>query len=147
MRKYITNSEAGTSALAERLCRDIPAGSVVLFTGGMGAGKTAFVRGALRAYGNPAFVSSPTFALVNDYGGTPHIYHFDMYRVTDENDLYSTGFYDYADEGAVLFIEWSENVREWIEPYYKDRLIEVDIQKTENEDERIVTVRGGAFEC
>ena len=147
MRKYTTNSVSDTEALAARLCRDIPGGSLVLFTGELGAGKTAFVRGALRAYQNPSFVSSPTFALVNDYGGSPHIYHFDMYRVKDENDLYSTGFYDYADGGAVLFIEWSENVREWIEPYYKDRIVTVDIRKTENEDERIFTVRGGAFGC
>jgi len=79
--QYVTNSEEETSLLAEKLCKNIKAGSIVLFTGEMGAGKTAFVRGALKAYNNPSFVSSPTFALVNDYGGSPKIYHFDMYRV------------------------------------------------------------------
>ena len=145
MQSFLTKSEKETAFLAETLCKQIGAGSIVLFSGEMGAGKTAFVRGALNAYGNPAFVSSPTFALVNDYGGTPHIYHFDMYRVADENDLYSTGFFDYADEESVLFIEWSEHIRPYIEAYYADRIVEINIQKTANENERIITVRGGNF--
>ena len=131
--------------MAQKLCQNIKAGSIVLFSGEMGAGKTAFVRGALRAYNNASFVSSPTFALVNDYGGCPKIYHFDMYRVKGEDDLYSTGFYDYADENSILFIEWSENVRQFIEEFYKDRIVEIDIEKTENENERKITVRGGEF--
>ena len=145
MQVYKTNSERETAMLAQKLCGGIGPGSIVLFSGEMGAGKTAFVRGALKAYGNPAFVSSPTFALVNDYGGSPHIYHFDMYRVNNGNDLYSTGFFDYADENSILFIEWSENVREYIEDAYSDRIINIDIQKTEDENERIITVKGGAF--
>lgn len=146
MQRFLTKSEKETASLAETLCKKIGAGSIVLFTGEMGAGKTAFVRGALRAYGNPAFVSSPTFALVNDYGGAPHIYHFDMYRVQDENDLYSTGFFDYAQEDSILFIEWSENIRPYIESYYAERIVEIDIGKTELENERVITVRGGNFE-
>ena len=56
-------------------------------------------------------VNSPTFAIVNEYlGGRLPIYHFDMYRITDEDELYSIGFYDYMDEDAVLVIEWSENI-------------------------------------
>ncbi|MCH5198382.1 MAG: tRNA (adenosine(37)-N6)-threonylcarbamoyltransferase complex ATPase subunit type 1 TsaE [Oscillospiraceae bacterium] len=145
MSQFITKSERETADLAEKLCKNIKAGSIVLFFGEMGAGKTAFVRGALKAYNNPSFVSSPTFALVNDYGGSPRIYHFDMYRVTDENDLYSSGFFDYADENSVLFIEWSENIIEFIEDYYSDRIIKIDIQKSVNESERIITVEGGEF--
>ncbi len=145
MQTFVTKSEKETMRLAEKLCAAIGAGSIVLFTGEMGAGKTAFVRGALRAYGNPSHVSSPTFALVNDYGGAPHIYHFDMYRVTDENDLYSTGFFDYVGENSILFIEWSENVRAYLEAYYAQQIVNVDIQKTERENERIITVNGGAY--
>ena len=147
MQRFVTKSEKETMCLAEKLCKSIGAGSIVLFTGEMGAGKTAFVRGALRAYGNNAHVSSPTFALVNDYGGSPHIYHFDMYRVTDENDLYSTGFFDYAGADSILFIEWSENVRQYLEAYYAPQIVTVDIQKTAKENERIITVDGGEFVC
>ena len=145
MEKYVTESEAQTAELAQKLCARIPSGSIVLFSGEMGAGKTAFVRGALKAYGNMSFVSSPTFALVNDYGGRPHIYHFDMYRVTDENDLYSTGFFDYAGPESILFIEWSENIRDFIEEYYTDCIVEIGIEKTERENERVITVKGEKF--
>lgn len=147
MQRFITKSESETALRAEEICKKIPAGSIVMFTGEMGAGKTAFVRGALNAYQNSAHVSSPTFALVNDYGGTPHLYHFDMYRVNDENDLYSTGFFDYADENSILFIEWSENIRSFIEDYYADRIVNIAIEKTGNENERIITVEGEAFGC
>ena len=145
MQRYITQSESETMRLAETLGRNIAGGSIVLFSGEMGAGKTAFVRGALKAYGNTAFVSSPTFALVNDYGGEPHIYHFDMYRVATEEDLYSTGFFDYISDESVLFIEWSENIRDFIENDYSSRIIDVSIDKTQNENERVITVKGGCF--
>lgn len=145
MQKYISNSEAETMALAGEICSRIKPGFLVFFSGEMGAGKTAFVRGALKAYGNPAFVSSPTFALVNDYGGAPHIYHFDMYRITDMDDLYSTGFFDYMNDDSILFVEWSENVRAFTEEYYKDRIIFIDIRKGDDPEERIITVSGGEF--
>ena len=74
-------------------------------------GKTAFVRGMAAGLGlDCTQVSSPTFALVNDYGGNPPLVHFDMYRINSWEDLYSTGFFDYLDAGAVLAVEWSENI-------------------------------------
>lgn len=126
---------------AGEICRRIPAGTVVAFSGGMGMGKTAFVRGALKAYGNDSFVCSPTFALVHDYGGTPHLYHFDMYRISGLDDLYSTGFFDYLNDDSILFIEWSENIREFL----PENTVFVDIERGENENDRIITVTGGAF--
>ena len=141
MKEFVTASEKETADLAERLCRSIHAGQVVAFTGGMGMGKTAFVRGALRAYGNPSFVSSPTFALVHDYGGKPHIYHFDMYRITDEDDLYSTGFYDYLNDDSILFIEWSENIADAL----PDNTVKISIQQGKEENTRRICVTGGGF--
>lgn len=128
---------------AAEICSFISPGTVVAFSGGMGMGKTAFVRGALKAFGNEAFVSSPTFSLVHDYGGEPHIYHFDMYRVTTLDDLYSTGFFDYLDDSSVLFIEWSEN----IEDALPENTVYVDISLGNSTDERKIIVRGGAFGC
>lgn len=141
MKKYHSSSENQTSEIAADICSHIPAGSVIAFSGGMGMGKTAFVRGALKAYNNDSFVSSPTFALVHDYGGNPHLYHFDMYRVTDPEDLYSTGFYDYLTDDSVLFIEWSENISEVLpeNSYY------IDITMGESEEERYISVTGGDF--
>lgn len=73
-------------------------------------GKTAFVRGMAAGRGLTAEVSSPTFALVHEYGGIPPLVHFDMYRVSGWEDLYSTGFFDYIDMGCILAVEWSENI-------------------------------------
>ncbi|MBP3381659.1 MAG: tRNA (adenosine(37)-N6)-threonylcarbamoyltransferase complex ATPase subunit type 1 TsaE, partial [Clostridia bacterium] len=85
-------------------------GQVLALFGGMGMGKTAFVRGLARGLQLSAEVSSPTFALVHDYGGNPPLVHFDMYRISSWDDLLTTGYYDYLDEGAILVIEWSENI-------------------------------------
>ncbi len=141
MKKYCSSSEKETAAIAEEVCYKIGPGTVVAFRGGLGMGKTAFVRGALKAYGNESFVSSPTFALVHDYGGTPHIYHFDMYRVNGWDDLYSTGFFDYLNEQSVLFIEWSEN----IEAALPERTVFVEISQGKEPDDRVITVTGEGF--
>ena len=82
----------------------------IAFTGGMGMGKTCFVRGLASVLCPHSGVSSPTFSLVNEYGGEIPLYHFDMYRVTSLDDLYSTGFFDYLGTEAILVIEWSENI-------------------------------------
>lgn len=141
MTEFVSHSEKETAQIAEEICRKLHKGQVVAFTGGMGMGKTAFVRGALKAFGNEAFVSSPTFALVHDYGGNPHIYHFDMYRVRGADDLYSTGFYDYMNEESILFIEWSENIEEEL----PENRIKISISLTENENERMIRVEGEGF--
>lgn len=141
MKKYFSSGEEETMRAAEDICGHISPGTAVAFSGGMGMGKTAFVRGALKAYGNTSFVCSPTFALVHDYGGNPHIYHFDMYRISGLDDLYSTGFFDYLDGESILFIEWSENIRE----YLPENTVYIDIERGEKENDRIITVTGGEF--
>ncbi len=147
MPKYLSKSEADTARIAAEICSGIGPGSLVLFTGGLGAGKTAFVRGALKAYGNPSHVSSPTFALVNDYGGSPHLYHFDLYRITDLDDLYSTGFFDYLGPDSILFVEWSERIQDFADAFGGVRIITVDIARTDDPDGREITVKGGEFGC
>ena len=71
----------------------------------------AFTRGFAKGMGIDSDVSSPTFALVNEYRGNGKtLYHFDMYRISGWDDLYSTGYFDYLDTGGCLIIEWSENI-------------------------------------
>jgi len=141
VKQFFSDSEKRTGEIAREISEQLAPGTVVAFSGGLGAGKTAFVRGAIRAFGNESFVSSPTFALVHDYGGNPHIYHFDMYRVNGIEDLYSTGFFDYLDTSSILFIEWSEN----ISGILPDNTVYIDIEHGENENDRIITVKGGSF--
>lgn len=141
MKEYFSYSEADTMKIAQEICSNIPRGTVVAFSGGMGMGKTAFVRGAIKAFGNESFVSSPTFSLVHEYSGDPAIYHFDMYRVQDLDDLYSTGFFDYLDNDSILFIEWSENITDAL----PENTVYVDIKLGDEAEHRIITVRGGDF--
>ena len=110
MQQWITKSAAETEALGETLAQSLHAGDVLALFGGMGMGKTAFVRGLARGMHLSAEVSSPPFALVHDYGGNPPLGHFYMYRISGWEDLYTTGYFDYLDAGAILVVEWSENI-------------------------------------
>jgi tRNA threonylcarbamoyladenosine biosynthesis protein TsaE len=115
-------------------------GDVVAFTGGLGAGKTTFTRYLTAAHGSRDDVSSPTFALVHCYRGPVPVCHFDMYRIHTFDDLYSTGFFDYLESGAVLVVEWSENVAGFL----PEGGIHIDIRTT-GETDREITVEGGPF--
>ncbi|MBR3439757.1 MAG: tRNA (adenosine(37)-N6)-threonylcarbamoyltransferase complex ATPase subunit type 1 TsaE, partial [Clostridia bacterium] len=118
--------------------------NVVALFGDLGAGKTAFTRGLVRGYGIQCRVSSPTFAIVNEYKeNNKTIYHFDMYRISGIDDLYSTGYFDYLDSNAVIVVEWSENILSVL----PDDCIRVYIEKNENENERIIRIgRGESLE-
>ena len=114
MIRYQSDSPAQTQAFAEKIGRSLTRGTCIAFFGGLGAGKTTFTHGLARGLGLPDIVSSPTFALVNEYhaNGCISIYHFDMYRVTSPDALETTGFWDYPLEDAVFVIEWAENIAE-----------------------------------
>ncbi len=106
-----THSEADTAAAGRALARDLEPGSVVLLTGDLGAGKTAFVRGLAEGLGvNPADVSSPTFTLIQEYrGGRVLLLHVDLYRLDDAREIEELGL-DELGERAVLAIEWAEKL-------------------------------------
>lgn len=111
---FTTASPGETEALAKRLGGAVRPGCCIAFFGGLGAGKTTFTRGLAAGLGLPDLVSSPTFALVNEYAapGCVPVYHFDMYRVTSPDALESTGFWDYPTEDSVFVIEWAENIED-----------------------------------
>jgi len=111
MDQYYTHSEAETEALAASFAARLKPGSVVALFGGLGAGKTAFTRGLARGLGCIGEVSSPTYAIMNEYSGSPPLAHFDMYRVEGWESLESTGFFDCLDGAHVVAVEWSENIR------------------------------------
>ena len=138
MLRFISDSVSDTEAIAEKLGNKLQSGNVVAYFGGLGMGKTAFTRGLAKGMGITADVASPTFAIVNDYGGTPPLVHFDMYKVESWDDLYSSGFFDYLDMGAVLAVEWSEN----IENALPDDTIRISIEKGESDNQRIITIEG-----
>ncbi len=137
MRQWITDSAEETEALGERLAAKLRGDEVIALFGGLGMGKTAFTRGLARGLGVADGVSSPTFALVNEYRGRFPVYHFDMYRVQSWDDLYSTGFFDFLGNG-VLVIEWSEN----IEGALPENALRVTIRRGGNDQQRIIETEG-----
>ena len=139
MQKFITNNTDETTELGRKLGQSLKGGTVVAFFGGLGMGKTAFTRGLAKALCVKEEVSSPTFAIVNDYGGNPPLYHFDMYRVETWDDLYSSGFFDFYEAGGILAVEWSEN----IENALPENTIRVQIERGEHDNQRIITIDGG----
>ena len=139
MEIFFSKCENDTAAIATDFASKLKGGDVVAFRGGMGMGKTVFVRSCVKALGIDADVSSPTFSIVNDYGGDINVYHFDMYRVESWDSLYSTGFFDYLNERSILFIEWSEN----IENVLPENTIYIDFTLGENLNERKIVISGG----
>ena len=138
MKQFISNSAEDTERLGEQLAKTLRGDEVIALFGGLGMGKTAFTRGLARGLGVSDGVSSPTFALVNEYRGKHMIYHFDMYRVQSWEDLYSTGFFDYMDNG-ILVIEWSEN----IEGALPDNALRITIRRGETDCQRIFEIEEG----
>lgn len=136
--EFTTSSPEETEALAKRLAAGLKGGEVLALFGSMGMGKTAFTRGLAAGLGVESGVSSPTFALVNEYTGRLTVEHFDMYRVESWDDLYSTGFFDYLDTECVLVIEWSEN----IEAALPEDAVRIEIGPGRHERERKIAITG-----
>lgn len=132
---YKSHSYEETLKIGQEIAENLKGTEVIALFGGLGMGKTALTTGIAKGLDCDDCVSSPTFALVNEYHGKCNIYHFDMYRISGWDDLYSIGFFDYLDTG-VLVIEWSEN----IENALPDKYIRITIQKGNDENERILTV-------
>ena len=138
-----SNSAADTEQIGAALARailppsDLP--PFVALYGDLGVGKTAFVRGFTSEIAPEARVKSPTFALVNEYrGGMLSVFHFDLYRIEDEEELYSMGFYDYLERRGICLTEWSEH----IEYALPDRYVRVEILKdsAEHPDHRVLRI-------
>ena len=138
--EHVTNSPEETEALWADLAGRLEPGTVIAFTGDLGAGKTAFVRGLARGLGVQERVTSPTFTIVNEYeGGRLPLFHFDMYRLGSADELFDIGWEDYLARGGVCAVEWSENVSDALEP----GAIRVDIRRGPEEDDRVITITGG----
>lgn len=140
--KYFSNSEDETRRIAKEIAERLDPDDVILFSGEMGAGKTAFTKGLAEYFGTEEEVSSPTFALVHEYPGKIPIFHFDLYRISGFDDLYAIGFFDYLDRGGICVIEWSENVPELQDEL--ENVVKIDITKL-SENGREINVSGKYF--
>ncbi len=136
MLQYLSHATEDTEALGMRFAATLHPGDVVAFTGDLGAGKTAFSRGILRGLGYNGRVTSPTFAIANEYH-TPKadVAHFDMYRILDVEALWELGFEEYLDGHRIVLIEWSENIAQALPPHKQ-----VSICYGAQPDDRIITI-------
>lgn len=134
---FTTRSPDETVELGKKIGGRLRGGDVIAFQGGLGAGKTTMTRGIAVGMGLKDNVSSPTFALVNEYPGPVSLIHFDMYRISGALDLESTGFFDYLSDDAVIAVEWSENIAKEL----PEGCIVIEISPAEG-DAREITVIG-----
>ncbi len=130
----ITNSEAETFDAGRALAGKLSRGGCVALCGDLGAGKTSFVRGLAAGLGVKSRVTSPTFTIVNEYPGDIPLFHFDLYRIKSEDELYEIGWDDYLDRGGIIAAEWSENAVH----AFPAGTIRVSIEKTGCNSRRIV---------
>ena len=132
--EYITNSPEETEAFGAALGRVLQPGTVIAYSGDLGAGKTAFTRGIARGLGILESVTSPTYTIVNEYlGGRLPLFHFDMYRLASSDDLWDIGWEDYLERNGVCAVEWSENVADALEnPLF------IHIEKLDDTSRRII---------
>lgn len=139
-RIYFSGSCEETEQIAASFAKELKSGDFIAFFGDLGAGKTAFVRGMASYLCPGCRVQSPTFAIVNEYDGPDvrlPVFHFDLYRITDDDSLYSTGFYDYFDRRGVIAAEWCENI-----PFaLPETRYEVVFEKNEPDGGRTIRIR------
>ncbi|MCL2775457.1 MAG: tRNA (adenosine(37)-N6)-threonylcarbamoyltransferase complex ATPase subunit type 1 TsaE [Oscillospiraceae bacterium] len=139
---YISGSEKETEEIAFNFAKEkkIMQGDIIALFGDLGAGKTAFTRGLVRFFSPPSRVTSPTFALVNEYKtnySDNKIFHFDMYRINSEDDLLSIGFYDYLDGKNIIIIEWFDKIIE----FFNEETAHIGIKKISRDEREIIFKR------
>jgi len=112
MKEVICKSEAETMEMAHQMGKQAVAGDIICLKGELGAGKTHFVKGFVKAFGlDPKVVSSPTFSIINEYDGELPIYHFDCYRLENPREALEIGAEEYLYGEGVSIIEWPERIR------------------------------------
>lgn len=136
---YTTRSASETESVGFELAKILEERNIktlfIAMRGEMGVGKTAFTRGFASYFGISG-VKSPTYTIVNEYRGKVSIFHFDMYRLQTDDDLYSIGFDDYVERDGFCIAEWSENIAEFL----PENSIFVTITRTDKENERKIEI-------
>ncbi|HEY8422998.1 MAG TPA: tRNA (adenosine(37)-N6)-threonylcarbamoyltransferase complex ATPase subunit type 1 TsaE [Thermoclostridium sp.] len=136
----ISESESDTVKLGEKVAKQLKKGDIIALSGDLGTGKTAFVKGLARGLGIDEYVTSPTFTLVQTYNGPEfNLHHFDVYRISDEDELFEIGFEEYLYQGDICVIEWADLIPNLIPP----KSIWINFERlAEGEDKRRITVKG-----
>lgn len=138
-------SRQETQKIAYQFAQSCNSGDVICLNGDLGAGKTAFVAGFVKAFGYTGYTSSPTFTLINEYLADVPIYHFDVYRMEDPGELDTLGIDEYLYGDGICLIEWADKIAEFLPA----QRYEVTILKDDSQGEdyrNIEIVRRGETE-
>lgn len=144
--EFISNGYNDTFEIGKNFSKELAPGDCVMLIGDLGAGKTAFTSGVAAGFGITDHVSSPTFTIVNEYqnGSTP-LFHFDLYRLNHEDDLYDIGFEDYLERKGICLLEWPDLAMDIVDTYYCVR-IEKDLEISDDYRKIIITKSGNKNE-
>jgi tRNA threonylcarbamoyladenosine biosynthesis protein TsaE len=144
MLKYLTQSTEETSKIGEQLGKLVGIGNIICLSGDLGAGKTAFTKGIAKGLGVADYVTSPTYTIINEYEGKIPLYHFDVYRLNDVEEMYELGYEEYFFGDGVVVLEWADIVKEIIP---KERLwITILNSKGDDSREIIMEATGEAYD-
>lgn len=110
--EYISKSYEETQKIASDFARTLKSGDVICMYGDLGAGKTAFVQGMAKGLNITESITSPTFTIVNEYSGSLPLYHFDVYRIADSDEMYEIGYEEYVYGDGISVIEWAELIED-----------------------------------
>jgi len=125
MLRIITTSVTETMEAGYKLGNILEPGDVICLFGDLGTGKTVFTGGIAKALGIDGYITSPTFSIVNEYNGRLPLFHFDVYRIADTEEMFEIGFEEYLDAGGIVVIEWAGVISDII----PENRIEVKIEK------------------
>jgi len=123
-----THSFEETIEFGKKLGTVLKSGDIISLSGDLGTGKTAFTNGIAKSLGIESYITSPTFTIVNEYEGRLPLYHFDVYRISDPDEMFDIGFEEYINSEGITIIEWGEQIKDILP---KD-IIRVDIKKNIN---------------
>lgn len=138
MEEFYSKSNEDTQKIAGDFAKTLKIGDIVLLDGDLGAGKTVFSKGIVSALSNGLITAvSPTFVIVNTYNTTPPVYHFDLYRISDESELDAIGAEEYFYGNGISLVEWPSRA----ESMFPSSAIKVNIEKLSDEERRIIIKR------
>jgi tRNA threonylcarbamoyladenosine biosynthesis protein TsaE len=131
------NSSDETLKLGEIIGKSLNPGSIIALVGDLGAGKTVLVKGIAKGLGVDEEPNSPTFVIMNSYEGRIPLYHFDLYRLSDEEELLGIGYDEYFFGNGVAAVEWADRVKE----IFPEHTIKIEINILESDSEDSMTKR------
>lgn len=140
--EYISNSYEETQKIAENLAKTLKTGDVLCMYGDLGVGKTAFVQGLAKGLGICEHITSPTFTIVNEYMGSLPLYHFDVYRIADSDEMYEVGYEEYVYGDGVSVIEWPNLIDDILPAKRYDITISKDFSKHEDYRKIEIKIKG-----